>query len=145
MEDPIFNPKRMKLKFKAGTETGENVLKVRGIEKSFDGKKVLQNISFDLFKGERVGIIGKNGIGKSTLLKIITDRISRDGGEVEFGSRVKVGYYDQNHMELTPSNTILQEINSSLNLTEEYLRSLAGGFLFPGEDVLKKIEKLSGG
>ena len=145
MEDPIFNPKRMKLKFKAGTETGENVLKVRDIEKSFDGKKVLQNISFDLFKGERVGIIGKNGIGKSTLLKIITDRISRDGGEVEFGSRVKVGYYDQNHMELTLSNTILQEINSSLNLTEEYLRSLAGGFLFPGEDVLKKIEKLSGG
>ena len=145
MEDPVFNPKRMKLKFKAGTETGENVLKVRDIEKSFDGKKVLQNISFDLFKGERVGIIGKNGIGKSTLLKIITDRISRDGGEVEFGSRVKVGYYDQNHMELTPSNTILQEINSSLNLTEEYLRSLAGGFLFPGEDILKKIEKLSGG
>ena len=115
------------------------------IEKSFDGKKVLNNISFDLFRGERVGIIGKNGVGKSTLLKIIMDRLSKDKGEVEFGSRVKVGYYDQNHMDLTPENNILQEINNSLNLTEEYLRSLAGGFLFSGEDVLKKVEKLSGG
>ncbi len=145
MEDPVFNPKRMKLKFVTDTVTGDNVLKVRNVEKSFDGKKVLNNITFDLFRGERVGIIGKNGIGKSTLLKIITNRLSLDGGEVKFGSKVKMGYYDQNHMELTPYNTILQEVNTSLNLTEEYLRTLAGGFLFSGEDVLKKVEKLSGG
>ena len=144
-DDPVFNPQRMKLKFKTDSATGDNVLKVKNIEKSFDGKKVLNNISFDLFRGERVGIIGKNGVGKSTLLKIIMDRLSKDKGEVEFGSRVKVGYYDQNHMDLTPANNILQEINNSLNLTEEYLRSLAGGFLFSGEDVLKKVEKLSGG
>lgn len=145
MDDPVFNPRRMRLKFEAGSATGDNVLKVRGIEKSFDGKKVLNNINFELFRGERVGIIGKNGIGKSTLLKIIVNKLKQDKGEIEFGSRVKVGYYDQNHMDLTPVNNILQEINSSLNLTEEYLRTLAGSFLFSGEDVLKKIDKLSGG
>lgn len=145
MDDPVFNPQRMKLKFEVNSATGDNVLKVKGVEKEFDGKKVLNNINFELFRGERVGIIGKNGIGKSTLLKIIVDKIKADKGEIEFGSRVKVGYYDQNHYDLTPENNILQEINNSLNITEEYLRSLAGGFLFSGEDVLKKIDKLSGG
>lgn len=145
MDDPVFNPQRMKLKFEVTSATGDNVLKVKGVEKEFDGKKVLNNINFELFRGERVGIIGKNGIGKSTLLKIIVDKIKADKGEIEFGSRVKVGYYDQNHYDLTPENNILQEINNSLNITEEYLRSLAGGFLFSGEDVLKKIDKLSGG
>lgn len=145
MDDPVFNPQRMKLKFEVKSTTGDNVLKVKGVEKEFDGKKVLNNINFELFRGERVGIIGKNGIGKSTLLKIIVDKMKADKGEIEFGSRVKVGYYDQNHYDLTPENNILQEINNSLNITEEYLRSLAGGFLFSGEDVLKKIDKLSGG
>ena len=145
MDDPVFNPQRMKLKFEVTSATGDNVLKVKSVEKEFDGKKVLNNINFELFRGERVGIIGKNGIGKSTLLKIIVDKIKADKGEIEFGSRVKVGYYDQNHYDLTPENNILQEINNSLNITEEYLRSLAGGFLFSGEDVLKKIDKLSGG
>ena len=145
MDDPVFNPQRMRLKFETESATGDNVLKVRGIEKSFDGKKVLNNINFELFRGERVGIIGKNGIGKSTLLKILVDKLKKDKGEIEFGARVKVGYYDQNHMDLTPANNILQEINNSLNLTEEYLRALAGSFLFSGEDVLKKIDKLSGG
>ncbi len=145
MDDPVFNPQRMKLKFETLSSTGENVLKVRNIEKQYDGKKVLNNINFDLFKNERVGIIGKNGIGKSTLLKIIMDKIKSDSGTVEFGARVKVGYYDQDHSVLYGENTILQEINTSLDLTHEYLRSLAGGFLFSGEDIDKKINKLSGG
>ncbi|RRD38435.1 ABC transporter ATP-binding protein [Leptotrichia sp. OH3620_COT-345] len=145
MDDPVFNPRRMKLKFETEGITGDNVLKVKNIEKSFGDKKVLNNISFDLFRGERVGIIGKNGIGKSTLLKIIINKLRQDKGTVEFGSRVKIGYYDQDHQDLHSENNILQEINVSLNLTEEYLRTLAGGFLFSGEEVLKKVEKLSGG
>ena len=145
MDDPVFNPQRMKLKFETDGISGDNVLKVVGIEETFGDKKVLNNISFKLYKGERVGIIGKNGIGKSTLLKIIAGKLEKDAGEVEFGARVKMGYYDQDHQDLTSANNILQEINVSLNLTEEYLRNLAGGFLFSGEDVLKKIEKLSGG
>ena len=144
-DDPVFNPQRMKLKFETDRISGDNVLKVKNIEKSFGNKKVLNNISFNLYKGERVGIIGKNGIGKSTLLKIIVDKLKKDSGEVDFGSRVKMGYYDQDHQDLTDENTILQEINVSLNLTEEYLRTLAGGFLFSGDDVLKKVKKLSGG
>ena len=144
-DDPVFNPQRMKLKFETDGISGDNVLKVKNIEKSFGNKKVLNNISFNLYKGERVGIIGKNGIGKSTLLKIIVDKLKKDSGEADFGSRVKMGYYDQDHQDLTDENTILQEINVSLNLTEEYLRTLAGGFLFSGDDVLKKVKKLSGG
>ena len=144
-DDPVFNPQRMKLKFETDGISGDNVLKVKNIEKSFGNKKVLNNISFNLYKGERVGIIGKNGIGKSTLLKIIVDKLKKDSGEVDFGSRVKMGYYDQDHQDLTDENTILQEINVSLNLTEEYLRTLAGGFLFSRDDVLKKVKKLSGG
>lgn len=145
MDDPIFNPKRMRLKFEVLSATGDNVLKVKGIEKSYGGKKVLNNINFDLYKGERVGIIGKNGIGKSTLLKIITGNEKQDEGTVEFGSRVKLGYYDQNHQSLDKRNTILSELNTRLDLTDEYLRNLAGGFLFSGDDTAKKIEDLSGG
>ena len=145
MDDPIFNPQRMRLKFEVASSTGENVLQVRNVSKSFDGNKVLNNINFNLYKGERVGIIGKNGIGKSTLLKIIMEKISKDEGEIAIGSRVKIGYYDQDHSALHGENTVLQEINTSLNLTQEYLRTLAGGFLFSGEDIEKRIDKLSGG
>ena len=145
MDDPVFNPGRMKLKFEILSATGDNVLKVKNIEKSYNGKKVLNNISFDLYKGDRVGIIGKNGIGKSTLLKIITGNEKQDNGTVEFGSRVKTGYYDQNHQNLDYRNDIITELNTRLDLTEEYLRNMAGGFLFTGEETSKKIENLSGG
>lgn len=143
--DPIFNPNRMKLKFKAKNSSGDNVLELKNISKTFDNKKVLNNINFKLYKGEKVGIIGKNGIGKSTLLKIITNSLKADSGEIILGSRVDLGYYDQDHQNLYPENTILQEINTSINYTEQYLRTVAGGFLFIADDVLKKISTLSGG
>lgn len=143
--DPIFNPNRMKLKFKAKNSSGDNVLELKNISKTFDNKKVLNNINFKLYKGEKVGIIGKNGIGKSTLLKIITNGLKTDSGEIILGSRVDLGYYDQDHQNLYPENTILQEINTSINYTEQYLRTVAGGFLFTADDVLKKISTLSGG
>lgn len=143
--DPIFNPNRMKLKFKAKNSSGDNVLELKNISKTFDNKKVLNNINFKLYKGEKVGIIGKNGIGKSTLLKIITNSLKADSGEIILGSRVDLGYYDQDHQNLYPENTILQEINTSINYTEQYLRTVAGGFLFTADDVLKKISTLSGG
>ena len=73
------------------------------------------------------------------------DKLPKDTGEIEFGTRLKIGYYDQNHHEFSQENTILQEINNSLDLTEEYLRTLAGGFLFSGDDIQKKISMLSGG
>lgn len=145
MDDPVFNPNRMKLKFDISSSSADRVLSVKNLSKSFDGKKVLNNISFDMYKGDKVGIIGKNGIGKSTLLKILMGIKNQDNGEFKFGERVKLGYYDQEHQNLFPENNILQEINTSLNYTEEYLRSKAASFLFVGDDVLKPVSKLSGG
>lgn len=145
MDDPVFNPNRMKLKFDISSSSADRVLSVKNLSKSFDGKKVLNNISFDMYKGDKVGIIGKNGIGKSTLLKILMGIKNQDDGEFKFGERVKLGYYDQDHQNLFLENNILQEINTSLNYTEEYLRSKAASFLFVGDDVLKPVSKLSGG
>ena len=145
MDDPVFNPNRMKLKFDISSSSADRVLSVKNLSKSFDGKKVLNNISFDMYKGDKVGIIGKNGIGKSTLLKILMGIKNQDDGEFKFGERVKLGYYNQDHQNLFPENNILQEINTSLNYTEEYLRSKAASFLFVGDDVLKPVSKLSGG
>ncbi len=145
MDDPVFNPNRMKLKFDISSSSADRVLSVKNLSKSFDGKKVLNNISFDMYKGDKVGIIGKNGIGKSTLLKILMGIKNQDNGEFKFGERVKLGYYDQDHQNLFPENNILQEINTSLNYTEEYLRSKAASFLFVGDDILKPVLKLSGG
>lgn len=145
MDDPVFNSNRMKLKFDISSSSADRVLSVKNLSKSFDGKKVLNNISFDMYKGDKVGIIGKNGIGKSTLLKILMGIKNQDDGEFKFGERVKLGYYDQDHQNLFPENNILQEINTSLNYTEEYLRSKAASFLFVGDDVLKPVSKLSGG
>ncbi|NYV27504.1 ABC-F family ATP-binding cassette domain-containing protein [Streptobacillus felis] len=145
MDNPVFNPGRMKLKFDMKTASADRVLNVHNISKSFDGKKVLNNVSFELFKGDKVGIIGKNGIGKSTLLKILVGKLKQDGGEYKVGERVKIGYYDQNHQHLFDDNNILQEINNSLSYTEEYLRSKAAAFLFSGDEVLKQISSLSGG
>ena len=143
--DPIFNPNRMKLKFNSKNSSADNVLEIKNISKNFDNKKLLNNINFKLYKGEKVGIIGKNGIGKSTLLKIIANSLKSDSGEVIMGLHVNLGYYDQEHQNLYPENTILQEINTSINYTEQYLRNMAGGFLFTADDVLKKISTLSGG
>ena len=145
MDDPVFNPNRMKLKFDISSSSADRVLSVKNLSKSFDGKKVLNNISFDMYKGDKVGIIGKNGIGKSTLLKILMGIKNQDDGEFKFGERVKLGYYDQDHQNLFLENNILQEINTSLNYTEEYLRSKAASFLFVGDAVLKPVSKLSGG
>ena len=145
MDDPVFNPNRMKLKFDISSSSADRVLSVKNISKSFDGKKVLNNVSFDMYKGDKVGIIGKNGIGKSTLLKILMGIKKQDNGEFKFGERVQLGYYDQDHQNLFPENNILQEINTSLSYTEEYLRSKAASFLFVGDYVLKPVSKLSGG
>ncbi|WP_073507590.1 ABC-F family ATP-binding cassette domain-containing protein [Streptobacillus notomytis] len=145
MDNPLFNPGRMKLKFEMRSESADRVLNVVNVSKSFDNKKVLNNVSFDLYKGDKVGIIGKNGIGKSTLLKILIGKLKQDSGDFKIGERVHVGYYDQDHQNLYSNNNILQEINSSILYTEEYLRSKAASFLFTSDDVLKQISSLSGG
>lgn len=145
LEDPIFNPKRMKLKLEVKNISGDNVLELKNVSKTFNGKNILKDISFKVYRGDRIGIIGKNGSGKSTLLKVIVGVNDKDKGDIIFGSNVKMAYYDQNQDNLSSQNTILQEINTDINYTEEYLRSIAGAFLFSKDDVDKKISSLSGG
>jgi len=103
-------------------------------------------LSFNLQRGEMVALVGPNGIGKSTLLKVITGQLQAITGNVDFGSHVKLGYYDQEHNILNSSNTVLEEVWSAYPHMEEVrIRTVLGNFLFSGEDVLKRISALSGG
>ncbi|VWL84886.1 ABC-F family ATP-binding cassette domain-containing protein [Oceanivirga miroungae] len=145
LDDPIFNIKRMKLRFNPKYDSNENVLEVAHISKSFDNEKILNDISFKLYKGEKVGIIGKNGSGKSTLLKIIADKLKKDSGEIKLGNRVIMSYFSQNNESLNNNNNLIEEINTSINYIEEDLRRLLAAFLFSAEDIEKKISSLSGG
>lgn len=145
MENPVVNVRKMKLKFDIDRPSVDRVLKIQNLSKSYDGKKIFQNLNLEIFRGERVGIIGKNGVGKSTLLKIINGTEKADSGVVTIGEKVTIGYYDQNHKGLDEKASILNEFMFNYPMSEEDVRRLAGGFLFPEEDVFKTIGSLSGG
>lgn len=145
MENPVVNVRKMKLKFDIERPSVDRVLKIQNLSKSYDGKKIFQNLNLEIFRGERVGIIGKNGVGKSTLLKIINGTENPDSGVVTIGEKVTIGYYDQNHKGLDEKTSILNEFMFNYPMSEEDVRRLAGGFLFPEEDVFKIIGSLSGG
>lgn len=145
MENPVVNVRKMKLKFDIERPSVDRVLKIQNLSKSYDGKKIFQNLNLEIFRGERVGIIGKNGVGKSTLLKIINGTENPDSGVVTIGEKVTIGYYDQNHKGLDEKASILNEFMFNYPMSEEDVRRLAGGFLFPEEDVFKIIGSLSGG
>ena len=124
--------------------SGKDVLTVRDLEIGYD--KVLQKVSFSLYRGEKLGIIGENGIGKSTLLKTIAGIITPLGGNFEFGYNVSLGYFDQQLEFRNPENTVYEEFISEFpDLTTTKARTILGSFLFTGEDVEKKIKMLSGG
>ena len=145
MENPVLNKRKLKLKFEISRPSVDRVLKIENLSKSYDDKLLFKNLNLEIFRGERVGIIGKNGVGKSTLLKIINGLEKQDGGTVKIGDKVSIGYYDQNHQNLDLKATILNEFLYHYPMSEEEVRKLAGGFLFPEEDVLKTIGSLSGG
>lgn len=145
MENPVVNVRKMKLKFDIERPSVDRVLKIEKLSKSYDGKKIFQNLNLEIFRGERVGLIGKNGVGKSTLLKIINGMEKADSGKITIGDKVTIGYYDQNHQGLDEKVSILNEFMFNYPMSEEDVRRLAGGFLFPEEDVFKIIGSLSGG
>ena len=125
-------------------ESGKDVLEVKDLEVGYD--KVLQKISFSLYRGEKLGIIGENGIGKSTLLKTIAGKIKALGGSFSFGYNVTLGYFDQQLEFKNTENTVYEEFISEFpELTTTKARTILGSFLFTGEDVEKKIKMLSGG
>ena len=146
VEAPITHIENMKLSLDISKESGKDVLTVHNLAKSFDEKHLFSNINFEIKKGERVAIIGDNGTGKTTLLKIINGLLSPDTGEVIYGSNVSIAYYDQEHQVLHMDKTLFDEISDTYpDMNNTQIRNILAAFLFTGEDVFKKIGDLSGG
>ena len=134
--------------FKPRIQSGKDVLTVRDVSKSFDGQPLFENISFDIHRGDKVGIIGANGIGKTTLFRIIQDKVSRDSGVIEYGHKVHIGYYDQENNDLKQfyDKNLLETLwDIDMHFTKGELRSILAAFLFTGDDVFKAVSSLSGG
>lgn len=147
LDRPAGELRRASFRFEIAHATGKEVLRATGISHSYrESAPILKQVSLQLRRGDSVALIGPNGIGKSTLLKAISGRLELQAGQVEWGTKVKVGFYDQEQSELNPNNTILAEVWDAFPEMEELrIRTILGGFLFSGEDVSKKISTLSGG
>ncbi len=126
--------------------SGNDVMRIEGLSKGFDGNMLFENVSFEIKRGEHVAIIGDNGTGKTTLLKIINELLPPDSGSIRLGANVEIGYYDQEHHVLHMDKTLFDEISDEYPyLTNTQIRNTLAAFLFTGEDVFKKISALSGG
>ncbi len=137
---------RAVFKFGAIAGGGDNVLICENLSKSFDEKQIFKNFNLHIKRGERVFLLGANGCGKTTALKIMLDSLEQDFGSVTIGANIKIGYYDQLQASLSPDKRIIDEIWDEFpTLTETEVRNALAAFLFRGEEVLKDINKLSGG
>lgn len=126
--------------------SGNDVLHMEHVEKTYQNKTLFSNLSMDIKRGEHVAIIGKNGTGKTTLLKIINDLVTPEEGKITLGTNVNIGYYDQEHHVLHMDKSIFEEISDDYpDLTGTQIRNTLAAFLFTGDDVFKKIKSLSGG
>ena len=146
VEKPFEVEDAMKLHFTPSHISGNDVLMAEGLSKAFDGKQLFAGVSLDVKRGEKLAIIGPNGTGKTTLLRIIDGALAPDSGELRFGSRVELAYYDQEHHVLDPDNTVFEEISDAYPaMSNTEIRNLLAAFLFTGEDVFKQVRDLSGG
>ncbi len=146
MDRPSVESKKVKLKFTPKLNSGRDVLSVADAAVYFDGQQVFKNVNLNIYKGEKVGIIGPNGIGKTTLLKIIANRIKDYSGEITYGHYVNIGYYDQEQTNLNNENTVIDEIWDEAPALNYYtIRRYLAQFLFYEDDIYKLIEELSGG
>ncbi|MFI3209019.1 MAG: ABC-F family ATP-binding cassette domain-containing protein [Eubacteriales bacterium] len=146
IDKPIVDDSSMHFHLEPCILSGNDVLSVHDCSKAFDNKILFQNIDFDIKRGEHVAIIGDNGTGKTTMLKIINDIIPSDSGEFILGSNVEIGYYDQEHHVLNMNKTMFDEISDDYpHLTNTQIRNTLAAFLFTGDDVYKRIGDLSGG
>lgn len=136
----------MKLKLTPHRQSGNDVLNVEGLSKWFGSLRLFENVSFEIKRGEHVAIIGDNGTGKTTLLKILNGLLQADNGYFRLGSNVEIGYYDQEHHVLHSEKTLFEEISDDYPyLTNTEIRNTLAAFLFTGDDVFKRIQDLSGG
>jgi ATP-binding cassette subfamily F protein 3 len=126
-------------------ESGQDVLTIADLSKSFKDLSILHNVNLRIQKGEKIALVGPNGCGKTTLLKMIMGEVEPDHGKIKLGSRVNIGYFSQEHEELNPEHTLLEEILYGFDLTVEEARTYLGGMLFSEDDVFKKVCNLSGG
>ncbi len=145
LEGPVQEASLRKKKISINQESGNDVLSVEGLYKSYDELKLLENVSLKIKKGDKLAIIGPNGCGKTTLLKLINGQIPPDQGEIRLGSRVEIACFSQEHEDLDPNVTLLEEILFNFDLTLEEARTMLGGMLFSKDEVFKKVGDLSGG
>ena len=145
IDKPTENNDRMQIVLSPRIESGKNVLDVTDLTKAYD-RKLFTDVSFSLRRGDHVAIIGDNGTGKTTILKIINNIVSADSGDIKLGTNVCIGYYDQEHHVLHDDKTIFEEISDDFpTLTNTEIRNMLAAFLFTGDDVFKPIHNLSGG
>lgn len=145
IEKPLNNIPTINLNFKYMKESGKNVLEVNSVYKSYK-KQLFNNLNFQIIKGEKIALLGDNGVGKTTLLKIILGYEKPDSGSIKIGSEVLISYYDQEHNNLNYENTIFEEVrNEYVDISDFEIRSVLATFLFKENDINKKIKDLSGG
>lgn len=146
MDKPQIENKKVKLRFTPKVKSGRDVLSIENLSVSYNEYNVFNNVFMKIYKGDKAGIIGPNGIGKSTLLKVIANKLNDYDGTIDIGHYVNIGYYDQEQSSLDDENTVIDEIwdyNPDLNYYE--IRSMLAQFLFNGDDLFKIVGELSGG
>lgn len=146
LEKPLEEKTQMKLTLTPRIQSGNDVLSVEHLGKSFDGVSLFEDINFEIKRGEHVAIIGDNGTGKTTILRMIHEMLPPDAGTITLGTNVQIAYYDQEHQVLHPEKTLFEEIQDTypdMNNTE--VRNTLAAFLFTEDDVFKQIKSLSGG
>ncbi|MBE5929979.1 MAG: ABC-F family ATP-binding cassette domain-containing protein [Lachnospiraceae bacterium] len=146
IEKPTEVRSKMKISLTPHVTSGNDVLTVTGLAKSFGSQKLFSDLSFEIKRGEKVAIIGKNGTGKTTILKIINGLLDADAGEIKPGAKVHIAYYDQEHQVLHSEKTLFNELQDTypyMDNTE--VRNVLAAFLFTGDDVFKRISEISGG
>ncbi len=146
LEQPDIGEKGIRLSLEPAIISGNDVLHVENLSKSFGGVRLFSGINIDIRRGERVALIGSNGAGKTTMLKIINHMMSADSGEIRLGAKVMIGYYDQEHQVLHAEKNIFDEISDAYPyLDNTTIRNVLAAFLFTGDDVFKRVGDLSGG
>ncbi len=146
LEKPVDENTEMKLLLEPDITSGNEVLNIRGLSKAFGQEVLFSGIDLQIRRGERAALIGDNGTGKTTILKIINGMMDADEGTITLGTNVHIGYYDQEHQVLHPEKTLFEEISDAYpDLTNTRIRNVLAAFLFTGDDVYKRIKEISGG